>query len=260
MTPALRIDAVRYAYPGGREMALDGIDLELEAGRVLGIVGPNDAGKSTLCLVASGLAPRFVGGRLEGSVRLGDRETRELAPFEAAQRCGILFQSSESQLSGTASTVFEEVAIGPRNLGLALGEVLRRVDAALGSLGIADVAARDPSRLSGGQAQLVALASVLALEPAVLALDEPTSQLDPEGTRLVGGALARLARERGTAILIAEHRTALLEGIADEVVVLDAGRIVLAGSAASVLHDPILPAHGVAPPRSAERRLPVGAA
>ncbi len=260
MTPVLRLEAVCYAYPGSRAAALDGIDLVLDAGRVLGLVGPNDAGKSTLCLVASGLVPRVVGGRLDGTVRLGDRDTRALASFEAAQRCGILFQNPENQLSGTAATVFEEVALGPRNLGLELGEVLRRVEAALGSLRIADLAAREPSRLSGGQAQLVALASVLALEPAVLALDEPTSQLDPEGTSLVGNALARLARERGTAILVAEHKTALLQDVADDIVVLDAGRVVLAGPAPSVLRDPTLPAHGVAPPPSAERQLPIGAA
>ena len=259
MTLVLRLEGVRYAYPGSRSVALDGIDLELEAGRVLGIVGPNDAGKSTLCLVASGLAPRFVGGRLEGSVRLGDRETRDLESYEAAQRCGLLFQNPETQLSGTAPTVFEEVAIGARNLGLAVAEVLRRVDWALGTLRIADLAARDPARLSGGQAQLVALASVLALEPALLALDEPTSELDPEGTRLVGDALARLSRERGTAILVAEHKTGLLRGLADEVVLLDEGHVVIAGPASKVLGDPALPAHGVAPPPAVERGLPVAA-
>jgi energy-coupling factor transport system ATP-binding protein len=259
VTPVLRLEGVRYAYPGSRAMALDGIDLELEAGRVLGVVGPNEAGKSTLCLVASGLAPRFVGGRLDGSVRLGGVETRDLAPHEAAQRCGLLFQNPETQLSRTAATVFEEVAIGPRNLGLALAEVLRRVDSTLGALGIADLAARDPSRLSGGQAQLVALASVLALEPPLLALDEPTSELDPDGTRLVGDALARLSRQKGTAILVAEHKTGLLRAIADEIVLLDRGRVILAGPASKVLADPALPAHGVALPPAIERRLPVAA-
>lgn len=256
MSSVLRLEAVRYAYPAGRSAALDGIDLELEAGRVLGVIGPNDAGKSTLALAASGLAPRFVGGRLDGSVRLGDRDTRDLAPHEAAQRCGLLFQDPETQLSGTARTVFEEVAIGPRNLGLDLDEVLRRVDSALGRLGIAELEARDPARLSGGQAQLVALAAVLALEPPLLALDEPTSELDPDGTRLVGDALRRLAGERGTAIIVTEHKTGLLRAIADDVVLLDAGRVVTSGVASKVLADPILLEHGVAPPPPIERRLP----
>ena len=254
MIPALRLESVRYAYQGSRGWALDGIDLELAPGRVLGIVGPNEAGKSTLCLVASGLAPRIVAGRLEGSVRLGDRETRDLAPHAAAVRCGLVFQDPSTQLSGTTATVYEEVALGPRNLGLPLHQVGARVEEALSSLGLDNLAPRHPAHLSGGQAQLVAIASVLALRPAMLVLDEPTSQLDPDGTALVVAALARLAADRGTAILIAEHRTALLQSIADDVALIDGGRIVALGSTASVLGDPVLAAHGVtAPPTTAFR-------
>ena len=246
MTLAMR--GARYAYPGTTRWVLDGIDLDLPAGRVMGIVGPNDAGKSTLCLVAAALAPRSVGGRLEGSVVLGGSETATLEPFEAAQRCGILFQNPLTQLSGTAPTVFEEVAFGPRNLGLDLDSIIERVEAALEGLGIGHLAARDPSRLSGGQAQLVALASVLALRPALLALDEPTSQLDPAGTRLVGDALARLSRDSGTAILVAEHKAALIQRLAHEVIVLDAGRIVASGDPAAVFADAGLAERGVEPP------------
>ena len=247
---AIRLRDARYQYPGTSRPVLDGIDLDVPEGRVVGLVGANDAGKSTLCLVAAGLAPRSVGGRLEGSVQLDGSETVDLQPFEAAQRCGILFQNPLTQLSGTASTVFEEVAFGPRNLGLSVAEVVDRVEAALGMLGIDHLAPRDPLRLSGGQAQLVALAAVLALRPVALALDEPTSQLDPAGTRLVGEALARLANETGTAILIVEHKTALVGRLAHEVVVLEAGRIVATGPPATVLADPRLAELGVEPPAS----------
>jgi energy-coupling factor transporter ATP-binding protein EcfA2 len=259
MSTVLRLEAARYTYPGSATPALEGVDLELDAGRVVGVVGANDSGKSTLCLVASGLAPRFVGGRLDGSVRLGDRETRDLVPHEAAQRCGLLLQDAGAQLSGTARTVYEEVAVGPRNLGLGISEVLRRVEAALGRVGIAELQARDPNRLSGGQAQLVALASVLALEPPLLALDEPTSELDPDGARVVAEALRRLAGESGMAILVAEHRTALLRAIADDVVVLDGGRVAVKGTASQVLSDRVLRDHGVAPPPTTEWRLPAAA-
>ncbi|HEY4945191.1 MAG TPA: ABC transporter ATP-binding protein [Candidatus Limnocylindrales bacterium] len=244
----LRLSAATYRYAGARRDALDSVDLEISTGSVLGVVGPNEAGKSTLCLVASGLAPVVVSGRLSGSVTIDGRETTDMRPHELAQRCGILFQDAQAQLSGTASTVFEEVAFGPRNLGLSLPAVIERVEACLGALGIASLADRDPARLSGGQAQLVALAAILALRPDFLILDEPTSQLDPQGTRLVGDALRRLVRESRTAILVVEHKTALLDRLADRVVVVDEGRIVREGPTADVLGDAALPGHGVEPP------------
>ena len=141
----LRLSAATYRYAGARRDALDSVDLEISTGSVLGVVGPNEAGKSTLCLVASGLAPVVVSGRLSGSVTIDGRETTDMRPHELAQRCGILFQDAQAQLSGTASTVFEEVAFGPRNLGLSLPAVIERVEACLGALGIASLADRDPA-------------------------------------------------------------------------------------------------------------------
>ncbi len=256
----LRLAAATYRYAGARRNALDGDDLELSAGTVLGVVGPNEAGKSTLCLVASGLAPVVVAGQLGGSVTIDGRETIEMRPHELAQRCGILFQNSQAQLSGTAATVFEELAFGPRNLGLPLPTVIERVESCLEALGIAALADRDPARLSGGQAQLVALAAILALRPDFLILDEPTSQLDPQGTRLVGEALRRLARESRTAILVVEHKTALLDRLADRVVIVDEGRVVREGPTADVLGDPALLGHGVEPPPRVRVRSALAAA
>jgi energy-coupling factor transport system ATP-binding protein len=247
----LVLEGVRYRYPGAASAtgpALEGVDLVVGAGRVTGVVGANEAGKSTLCLVASGMAPGVVGGTLEGRVVVAGVDTTRARPHELAQRCGILFQDPATQLSGTAATAWEEVAFGPRNLGLPIAEVVERVEEALAALDIRDLAARDPARLSGGQGQLVALASILALRPACLVLDEPTTGLDPHGTRLVAAALERLARERGAAILVAEQRTELLARIADEVVVLEAGRPARSGPASEVLGDPGLEALGVEPP------------
>jgi energy-coupling factor transport system ATP-binding protein len=246
--PALRLTDARYGYAGTRRWVLDGVSLQLRAGSVLGVVGPNEAGKSTLCLVAAGLAPAVIGGRLEGEVLLGGIPTATASPHEVAQRAGILFQNPLTQLSATAATVYEEVAFGPRNLGLAVDEIVDRVEAALAALRIEALAPRDPMRLSGGQAQLVALASVVALRPPVLVLDEPTSQLDPAGTRLVGEALAGLAGNTGTAIVIVEHKTALLADLADEVALMAAGRIVALGPTADILADDRLVALGVEPP------------
>ena len=250
----------RYAYAGTSRQVLAGVDLVVQSGRVVAVVGPNEAGKSTLCLVAAGLAPIAIGGRLDGSVLLGGDETRTLAAHQAAQRCGILFQNPATQLSGTTSTVWEEVAFGPRNLGLDGGEIVERVDGAMATLGITAIADRDPQRLSGGQAQLIALASVLALRPSILVLDEPTSQLDPAGTRLVGEALSRFAAENGTAVLLVEHKTGLVARIADEVAVLVAGRIIRTGPAAEILADPGLEDHGVDPPPAVRIERAVAAA
>jgi energy-coupling factor transporter ATP-binding protein EcfA2 len=144
-------------------------------------------------------------------------------------------------------SVFEEVALGPMNLGLARRETVERTKAALATLGIEQLAEREPRRLSGGQGQLVVIASLLAMRPGHLVLDEPTAQLDPEGSRLVAEALRDLA-STGTALLVVEHKTDLLDGLCERVVVLEGGRIVLDGPTGSVLEDPRLGAWGVDPP------------
>jgi energy-coupling factor transport system ATP-binding protein len=244
----LELRGVRYRYAGASGWAMDRIDLEVGAGEVIGVCGANDAGKSTLCLVAAGLAPGAIGGRLEGTVLIKGSESTGLALHEVAQRAGVLFQNAATQLTGTTATVWEEVAFGPRNLGLTVDEIVERVEWAMRLARVEHLAERQPDRLSGGQAQLVALASVLAMRPAILILDEPTSQLDPAGTTLVGETLAGLARDTGTALLIVEHKTDLLARIADQVVVLAEGRVALRGAADTVLADPGLADLGVEPP------------
>ncbi|CAN5814197.1 ATP-binding cassette domain-containing protein [soil metagenome] len=256
---SLRLAGVRYRYAGAAEPSLGGIDLELEPGRVLGVAGPNGAGKSTLSLVAVGLAPLTIGGSLEGSVTIDGLETAAASQYELAQRAGILFQEPLTQLSNAAPTVWEEVAFGPRNLCLSLDEVVRRTWAALTALRIAELAERDPGRLSGGQAQLVALASVLALQPAYLVLDEPTSQLDPEGTRLVGEALVEAASATGAGILLIEHKTDLLASLCDEVALIVEGSIVTRGPTAEVLALTELEDLGVAAPAHLRLRRAVEA-
>jgi len=244
----IAFEGVRYGYAGARQPALDGIDLVLHSGSVLGVVGANESGKSTLCLVAAGLAPATIAGRLDGTVTIDGLSTAGARPYELAQRCGVLFQNPVTQLSGTASTVWEEVAFAPRNLGLALDDVVDRVELALADLGIGGLAARDPQRLSGGQAQLVALAGVIALRPPYLVLDEPTSQLDPRGTNLVSDILAGLVEATGAGILIVEHKTDLLARMANRIAVLETGRVVAEGPGKEVLADPRLEDWGISPP------------
>jgi energy-coupling factor transport system ATP-binding protein len=244
----LTLEGIGYRYAGYAKPVLHDIDLTLADGEIVGVVGANEAGKSTLCLVASGLAPGSIGGALTGGGLSIDGEPMAgKALHEFATRVGIGFQNPATQLSGVTGSVFEEVALGPMNLGLHRRDTVERVKAALATLGIEDLAEREPRRLSGGQGQLVVIASLLAMRPAHLVLDEPTAQLDPEGTRLVGAALRGLAAT-GTAMLIAEHKTDLLDALCARVVVLDAGRIVAEGPTAAVLDDPGLVDRGVDPP------------
>jgi energy-coupling factor transporter ATP-binding protein EcfA2 len=220
----LELRSVTYRYPGYRRRALDRVDLTVGVGEVVGLVGRNDAGKSTLCLVASGLAPGSIGGELSGEVAIDGVSTRGRRPHELAGGVGIVFANPASQLSGIAGTVFEEVAFGPVNLGLPVAETLVRTRTALAEVGIEPLAERRPDRLSGGQAQLVAIASMLAMRPRYLVLDEPVAELDPEGRELVARALASLAAA-GTGLLVAEHDRDLLGSLNARIVTIDGGRI-----------------------------------
>jgi energy-coupling factor transporter ATP-binding protein EcfA2 len=243
----LRLDGVGYRYAGADRPSLLDVDLELPDGVVVGLAGPSEAGKTTLCLVASGLAPRAIGGRIRGTITLDGEDVDAWPMHRLGQRVGIGFQNPTTQLSQVAGTVFEEVAFGPMNLGLPRDEVVERTWGALEALRIDGLAEREPQRLSGGQQQLVAMAGLLAMHPAHLVLDEPTAQLDPAGTRLVAEAIARLATE-GASILVAEQKTDLLAEVSARVVVLSEGRVVLDGPAREVLGDARLPELGVAEP------------
>jgi energy-coupling factor transport system ATP-binding protein len=246
----LELRGVSYRYAGYANPVLRDVDLTLADGQLVGVVGANESGKSTLCLVASGLAPGSIQGALSGGGLWIDGVAMAGKPlYEFSTRVAIGFQNSTTQLSGVTGTVFEEVALGPMNLGLTSRETVARTREALETLGIWSLAEREPRRLSGGQSQLVVLASLLAMRPAHLILDEPTSQLDPEGSRLVGEALRALARS-GTALLIAEHKTDLLADLCDRIVALDAGRIGLEGPTNEVFADPRLAELGVEPPSS----------
>lgn len=256
----LTLEAVSYRYAGAQGASLRDVSLELRDGEVVGIVGPSEAGKTTLALVASGLAPRAIGGQLRGTVRLDGVDLAGRAMHEVAAQVAIGFQNPATQLSGVTETVFEEVAFGPMNLGVPRNEVIARTWDALAALRIEPLAERDPARLSGGQQQLVAIAGLLALRPRHLVLDEPTAQLDPAGTTLVAEALATIARD-GASICVVEQKTDLLAGLADRVAVMAAGRIAFEGPARDVLGDPRLRELGVAEPATVRmRRLAAEAA
>jgi energy-coupling factor transporter ATP-binding protein EcfA2 len=243
----LQLERISYRYAGAGRPSLIDLDLELRDGEVVGLVGASEAGKSTLCLVASGLAPRAIRGSLDGRLVLDGVDASDEPMHALSARVGISFQNPTNQLSGVTESVFEEVAFGPMNLGFPHAEVLNRTWMALDTLGIEQLAQRDPARLSGGQMQLVALAGLLAMRPGHFVLDEPTAQLDPAGTSLVANAIAGLAAS-GAALLVAEQKTDLLARVCSRVIALDGGRVVMDGPADAVLADPRLAGLGVSDP------------
>ena len=260
----LVLEGASYRYAGYSTEVLREVDLRVDDGEIVGLVGPNEAGKSTLCLVASGLAPASIGGNLKGSLTLDGTPAAGLTTHELAELVVVGFQNPNTQRSGIAATVFEEIALGPMNLGLPVAETVARAREAIARLRLEHLIERDPQRLSGGQAQLVGIASLLAMRPRHVILDEPTAQLDPAGTRLVGEALRTLAGT-GTSLLIAEHKTDLLDGLCSRIVVLHGGRIVRQGPTGEVFDDPGLASLGVELPARArltralaERHLDTG--
>ena len=221
----LELRSVSYRYAGARRFAIEALDLEVRDGEIVGIVGPNEAGKSTTCLIASGFAPVSIGGELAGHVLLDGRSLAVRAPWELAGRTGLLLAEAAGQRSGMTATVLEEVAFGPVNLGLEVEETLERSRWAMTALGIDDLAERHPAHVSGGQAQLVAIASIVAMRPRLLVLDEPVGELDADGRARVATVLRDLAAG-GTGVLVTEHDRAFLAALGARIVTLRDGRVI----------------------------------
>ncbi len=222
MTPRVSLAGVTFTYPGAGGPALSGVSLDVVPGEIVAIAGAAGAGASTLLLVATGLAPRLVGGTLSGARTIG------------ARRCGIVFARPWTQLTGLCSTVRDEVAFGPASYGVPREAVLEAASRALARLGIAHLANRDPAHLSGGELQCVVVAAALALEPDLLALDDPAAELDPEAADALYAMLPSLARA-GTAILIATPDIERAAPVATRAIALDRGRVVSDGAPAVVL-------------------------
>ena len=220
----LELRSVTYRYAGARGPALRDASLRVGDGEIVGLVGANEAGKTTTCLVASGLAPASIGGELSGAVVLDGQPITARRPAELAGLTAILLADGSTQRTGMTGTVLEEIAFGPVNLGLAVAETLDRVRWAMAALGIGDLAERHPAQLSGGQARLVTIASILAMRPALLVLDEPLGELDAAGRERLAGALGGLAHE-GTSILVAEHDMTFLAATCGRIVKVREGRL-----------------------------------
>ena len=233
--PIVRVRGLHYWYPGGDEPALDGVDLEVGRGEFVLLVGSSGSGKSTLLRALNGLVPRYHGGRYRGEVVVDGVSASRGPSADLAARVGLVFQDPERQ--SVMSRVDNEVAFGLECLGTPSGEIGPRVTGALASVGLEDRAADMVSELSSGQAQRLALADVLAMGPVVLALDEPTSQLDPLAAEEFLSYLDRERARSGTTVLLAEQRLDRGLQLADRVVVLAGGRVLFDGTPADFVND-----------------------
>ena len=221
----LRFDDVHYRYPNGYE-ALCGVSFRITHGEKVALVGANGAGKSTLLLHTNGLLMPSQGGVVLGGIAL----TRRTLPL-VRQSVGLVFQDSDNQLF--MPTVEEDVAFGPSNMRLEPEEIRRRVTEALDAVGALDLRGESPFRLSGGQKKRVAIATVLAMEPSVLVMDEPTSNLDPRARRQIIDLIRRFSHTT----LIATHDMEMVLDLCDRTIVMKEGRIVADGSTRHVFGD-----------------------
>jgi energy-coupling factor transporter ATP-binding protein EcfA2 len=239
----VNLQNVTYKYPLTESPALQNLSLRVQEGEFVAIVGPNGAGKSTLCYTIAGFVPHFFKGELAGTVEVAGMESHNSTLSEWVLNVGLAFQNPFNQISGAKYTVFEELAFGLENIGVSRAEMQGRVLEAMKMTGISDLADRSPYSLSGGQQQRVALTSILVMQPRVLVLDEPTSQMDPIGTREVFGVIRTMAG-RGMTVLLAEHKVEWIAEFADRVVALYEGRVLLEGKPQEVLTSDLLPGKG----------------
>ena len=239
----ITLDNVTYKYPLTDSPALKDISMQVNEGEFVAMVGPNGAGKSTLCYALAGFVPHFFKGELTGTVFVDGKDLLKSTLNEWVLNVGLAFQNPFNQISGAKYTVFEELAFGLENIGVPRDEMVSRVEEAMKLTGISDLADRSPYSLSGGQQQRVALTSILVMHPKVLVLDEPTSQMDPIGTREVFGVIRTLA-EKGMTVVLVEHKVEWIAEFADRVIALHEGQILLEGTPSKVLTSDILPGKG----------------
>jgi energy-coupling factor transporter ATP-binding protein EcfA2 len=237
------VDEITYTYPATEKPALSKVSLSINQGEFLAIIGNNGAGKSTLCYTIAGYIPHFFRGTLHGSVYIEGVDTKVASLNDIVLKVGLAFQNPFNQISGAKYTVYEEIAFGLENTGVPRQEMIERVDKVLDLTGIQDLADRSPYSLSGGQQQRVALASILVMEPKVLVLDEPTSQLDPVGSREVFEVIKEMS-QRGLTVAMVEHKVEWIAQFADRVIALYDGQILLEGKPADVLASPLLEEKG----------------
>jgi energy-coupling factor transporter ATP-binding protein EcfA2 len=236
-----------YTYPASEAPTIIGIDLTVQRGEMVVLTGPSGCGKTTLCRCFNGLIPNFYGGELQGEITVHGLSVKEHSTSQLSQHVGFVFQNPENQLF--ALSVEKDIAFGLENLAVPREEMRRRVDWAMDIVGIRDLKDAAPFELSGGQQQRVAIASVLAMQPDLVVLDEPTSFLDPVAAKNLFEIISRLNKDLNLATILVEHRLDLLSTYASRLIVMDKGTIVAEGLPREVLMSKNVESLGIGIPK-----------
>lgn len=260
---AIDLVNINYKYPISTDYVIKDVNLSIEEGEFCSIIGNNGAGKTTLCNIIRGFVPKFYNGELEGTVKINNQDIVNKGLGDLALEIGFVFQNPFTQISGIRDTVFEEIAFGLENLGVAPDEIIERVSNVIEMLNLSKIQGKHPRQLSGGQRQKVSLASIIVMEPSILVIDEPTSQLDPQGTEEVFEVI-KLMKENGKTVILVEHKIDLIAEYSDRIIVMENGRIAMDGKCKDVLtdlevlnHNAPLPTYSLLGHKMVEEGLPI---
>lgn len=234
---SIQIKNLTYRYPTSEADVLKDVSFTVKKGELCAIVGANGSGKTTLCNAIRGFVPKFYKGEISGEVLVNGRDVKEDPDGKNALEIGFVFQNPFTQISGIASTVYEELAYGLENMGVEPEEIRQRIERIMELTKIQEFRDRDPYQLSGGQQQRVALAAILVMDQDVLVIDEPTSQLDPQSTDDVF-EIIKLMKSMGKTVVLVEHKMEQIAEYADQIIVLDGGQVVMEGTPKEVFSDP----------------------
>ena len=222
-----------YTYPGASHPSISDVSIKVEKGQFVLITGPSGCGKTTLCRTFNGLIPHFYQGELKGEITVAELDAAKHPTYEMAKHVGLVFQNPENQLF--ALSVEKDVAFGLENLGANREEMRKKVDWALNLTGIYDLRERSPHEMSGGQQQRVAIAAVLAMQPEIIVLDEPTSFLDPLSAEKIFEVIHDFSKKLGMTVVLVEHRLDLTAKYADHIIIMDEGKVRFDGETREVL-------------------------
>jgi energy-coupling factor transporter ATPase len=237
-----------YTYPGGTKPSINDISIKVEKGEFVLITGPSGCGKTTLCRCFNGLIPHFYQGELKGEISVAEMDTTKHQTHAMAKHIGLVFQNPENQLF--ALSIEKDVAFGLENLGIPREEMRKRVDWALKLTGIFDLRERSPHEVSGGQQQRVAISAVLAMQPEIIVLDEPTSFLDPLSAEKIFEVIHELNKKLGITVVLVEHRLDLTAKYADHIIIMDEGKVCFDGNPREILSSEATRLIGVGIPKA----------